>query len=74
VHDNMFSPRKGKQTAFVYGPEIYEKLISKDHILYKINGLVDFTFVNEECCNLYSKNLGRPVTNTPEIMLGSATV
>ena len=64
----MFSPRKGKQTTFVYGPEIYEKLVSRDHLLYKINELVDFTFINEECRNLYSESMGRPVTNTPEIM------
>ena len=70
----MFFPRKGKQTTFIYGPEIYEKLVSRDHLLYKINELVDFTFVNEECRNLYSESMGRPVTNTPEIMLRSAVV
>ena len=70
----MFSSRKGKQTTFVYGPEIYEKLVSRDHLLYKINESVDFSFINEECCNLYSENMGRPVTNTPEIMLRSAIV
>ena len=70
----MFSPRKGKQTTFVYGPEIYEKLVSKDHLLYKINDSVDFSFINEECRNLYSVNMGRPVTNTPEIMFRSAIV
>src|SRR5665647_3051680 len=70
----MFSPRKGKQTTFVYGPEIYEKLVSRDHILYKINESVDFTFINEKFCNLYSENMGRPVTNTPEIMFRSAVV
>jgi transposase, IS5 family len=70
----MFSPRKGKQTTFIYSPEIYEKLVSRDHLLYKINELVDFTFVNEECRNLYSVSMGRPVTNTPEIMLRSAVV
>ena len=70
----MFSPRKGKQTTFVYGPEIYEKLVSRDHLLYKINESVDFTFINEECRNLYSENMGRPVTNTPEIMFRSAIV
>jgi transposase, IS5 family len=70
----MFSPRKGKQTTFVYGPEIYEKLVPKDHILYKINELVDFSFINEECRDLYSKNMGRPVTNTPEMMFRSAIV
>src|SRR5665647_2391430 len=61
----MFSPIKGKQTTFVYGPEIYEKLVSRDHLLYKIN---------ESCCNLYSENMGRPVTNTPEIMFRSAII
>src|SRR5674536_371965 len=70
----MFSPIKGKQTTFVYGPEIYEKLVSRDHLLYKINESMDFTFINEECCNLYSENMGRPVTNTPEIMFRSAII
>jgi IS5 family transposase len=70
----MFSPRKGKQTTFVYGPEIYEKLVSRDHLLYKINESVDFSFINEECLNLYSASMGRPVTNTPEIMFRSAIV
>jgi len=66
--------RKGKQTTFVYGPEIYEKLVPKDHLLYKINELVDFSFINEECRDLYSENMGRPVTNTPEMMFRSAIV
>ena len=70
----MFSPKKGKQTTFVYVPEIYEKLVSRDHLLYKINESVDFTFINEKCRNLYSENMGRPVTNTPEIMFRSAIV
>src|SRR5674536_318881 len=70
----MFSPIKGKQTTFVYSPEIYEKLVSRDHLLYKINESMDFTFINEECCNLYSENMGRSVTNTPEIMFRSAII
>jgi len=70
----MFTPKKGKQTTFIYGPEIYEKLVSRDHLLYKINESVDFSFINEECRNLYSENMGRPVTNTPEIMFRSAIV
>jgi len=74
LSDNMYSPRKGKQSTFVYGPDIYKNLVSTNHRLYKINELVDFTFINEVCCNLYSKNMGRPVTNTPEIMIRSAVV
>ena len=43
-------------------------------IFYTRNESVDFTFINEECRNLYSENMGRPVTNTPEIMFRSAIV
>lgn len=70
----MYSVSNSKQTTFVYGPEIYEKLILKDHLLYKINEKIDFTFINEVCEDLYSSNKGRPVTNTPEMMLRSAVV
>src|SRR5680860_625261 len=74
LSDNMYSPIKGKQSTFVCSHDVYEKLVSTNHRLYKINELVDFTFINEVCCNLYSKNMGRPVTNTPEIMFRSAVV
>jgi transposase len=70
----MFRPRKGKQTTFIYGPEIYDKLVDKNHFFYKINESVDFSFINENCRDLYSENVGRPVTNTPEIMFRSAIV
>jgi len=58
----------------VYRPEIYDKLIPKDHILYKINQQIDFSFVNETCKDLYSQDIGRPVKNLPEIMFRSAIV
>jgi IS5 family transposase len=70
----MFPPWNHHQATFVYGPEIYDKLIPKDHILYKINQQVDFSFVNESCKDLYSKDQGRPVKNLPEIMFRSAIV
>lgn len=70
----MYHVSNSKQTTFVYGPEIYEKLILKDHLLYNINTNVDFSFINEVCEDLYPSNKGRPVTNTPEMMLRSAVV
>jgi transposase len=70
----MYSVPKSKQTTFIYGPEIYEKLILNDHLLYKINEQVDFSFINKTCEELYSSNKGRPVRNTPEMMLRSAVV
>ena len=70
----MYSPKNGRQTTFVYSPDVYKDLVPKDHFLYKVNELVDFSFVNEECRDLYSEKIGRPVTNTPEIMFRSAFV
>lgn len=70
----MFPLQNHHQATFVYGPEIYEKLIPEDHILYRINKQVDFSFVNEACKDLYSQDQGRPVKNLPEIMFRSAIV
>jgi len=70
----MFPPHNHYQATFVYGPEIYEKLVPEDHILCKINKQVDFSFVNEACKDLYSQNEGRPVKYKPEIMFRSAIV
>lgn len=70
----MYSVSKSNQTTFVYGPEVYEKLIMKDHLLFQINEKVDFSFINKMCEDLYCSNKGRPVTNTPEMMLRSAVV
>src|SRR4030066_2503737 len=70
----MFPMYNHHQATFVYGPEIYEKLIPEDHVLCKINKQVDFSFVNQTCKDLYSKNQGRPVIYLPEIMFRSAIV
>ena len=70
----MFPHRIQRQSRFVFGPDIYTKLIPETHILYKVNKCVDFSFVNEACRNLYSQNQGRPVKNFPETMFRSAIV
>ncbi len=70
----MFPFQNHHQATFVFGPSIYEKLVPIEHILYKINQQIDFSFVNEACKDLYSQDLGRPVKNLPEIMFRSAMV
>ena len=70
----MFPTTNHHQASFVYGPDIYENLIPKDHILYKINKQIDFSFVNDACKDLYSQNLGRPVEYLPEKMFRAAIV
>jgi len=69
----MFPRRIQRQSNFVFGPDIYRKLIPEDHIL-KINKCVDFSFVNKACRDLYSENQGRPVKNLPETMFRSAII
>ena len=39
--------------------ELYDLLISKDHLLRQINDLIDFSFVYEELVSKYSSNNGR---------------
>lgn len=63
-----------RQTTFIHGPTVYENLISEDHILYRINKLINFSFVNKACSDLCSLDSGRPVKNTPEMMFRSAIV
>jgi len=70
----MFPLWNHHQATFVFGPDIYDKLIPEDHLLYKINQQVDFSFVNEACKDLYSQDQGRPVKYLPEIMFRSAIV
>jgi IS5 family transposase len=70
----MFFIPKTSQTTFIYGPTVYENLIPEDNILCKINQVIDFSFVNEACSDLYSLDNGRPVKNTPEMMFRSAII
>lgn len=70
----MFPIRIQRQSNFMFGPDIYRKLIPEDHILCKINKCVDFSFVNKACMDLYSEDQGRPVKNLPETMFRSAIV
>jgi IS5 family transposase len=70
----MFPLWNHHQATFVYGPDIYDKLVPRDHILYRINQQIDFSFVNEACKDLYSLDQGRIVENMPELMFRSAIV
>ena len=70
----MFPLWNHHQATFVYGPDIYDKLVPRDHILYRINQQIDFSFVNAACKDLYSLDQGRPVKNFPELMFRSAIV
>ncbi len=57
-----------KETRFILSQDVYRKVISKDHLLNRINEEIDFSFVNQECKDMYDPEIGREVCNYPEMM------
>jgi len=64
----MVFKEEPKESIFVLSKDVYSKVISKDHLLYRINEEIDFSFVNEECKDIYDPKIGREVRNYPEMM------
>lgn len=62
----MLKPRS-PQNSF-YGSYLYDKIVPQDHLLRKINAVVDFSFVNELVKDCYTPDFGRPAKD-PEFML-----
>jgi transposase len=62
----MLKP-KSPQSSF-YGSYLYDRIIPQDHLLRKINQVVDFSFVNELVKDRYTPDFGRPAED-PEFML-----
>ena len=51
-----------------YGSYLYDKIVPSDHLLRKINQVVDFSFVNAMVKDRYTPDFGRPAED-PEFML-----
>jgi len=51
--------KESKQKDF-FDSYVYERLLPEKHILLDIKKIVDFSFVDEETKDLYSKTMGRP--------------
>lgn len=62
----MLKP-KSPQSSF-YGDYLYDRIVPQDHLLRKINRVVDFSFVNYLVKDRYTPNFGRPAED-PEFML-----
>jgi hypothetical protein len=50
---------KPPQSSF-YGSYLYDKIVPADHLLRKINQVVDFSFVHELVKDRYTPDFGRP--------------
>jgi transposase len=62
----MLKP-KPPQTSF-YGDYLYDRIVPQDHLLRKINQVVDFSFINDIVKDRYNPDFGRPAED-PEFML-----
>ena len=58
---------KPPQASFL-GNWIYDRIVPKDHLLRKINAVVDFSFVTDLVKDRYTPDFGRPAED-PEFML-----
>jgi transposase len=58
---------KPPQNSF-YGSYLYDKIVPADHLLRKINQVVDFSFIHEMVRDRYTPDFGRPAED-PEFML-----
>ena len=58
--------KESKQKDF-FDSYVYERLLPEKHILLDIKNTVDFSFVDEETKDLYSKTMGRP-SFPPEVL------
>jgi len=58
---------KSPQSSF-YGSYLYDRIVPADHLLRKINQVVDFSFVNDLVKDRYTPDFGRPAED-PEFML-----
>lgn len=58
---------KSPQSSF-YGSYLYDSIVPEDHLLRKINQVVDFSFVHDLVKDRYIPNFGRPAED-PEFML-----
>ena len=62
----MLKP-KSPQESF-YGSYLYDRIVPVDHLLRKINQVVDFSFAEQILKDRYNANIGRPAED-PEFML-----
>ena len=58
---------KPPQSSF-YGSYLYDRIVPQDHLLRKINQVVDFSFVKDLVKDRYTPDFGRPAED-PEFML-----
>lgn len=60
--------KEPNETRLIFSRDIFKKKVPKDHLLYRIDQEIDFSFINDMCKDMYCPDKGRPVVNFPEMM------
>lgn len=53
----MLKPKSPQTSFFVSGTYLYDKIVPADHLLRKINAVVDFSFVTELVKDRYTPGI-----------------
>ncbi|MFC1934217.1 IS1182 family transposase [Chloroflexota bacterium] len=64
----MLRPKSPQTSFFMSGNYLYDRIVPVDHLLRKINQVVDFSFVHDLVKDRYTPDFGRPAED-PEFML-----
>ncbi len=64
----MLKPKTSQTSFFMSGSYLYDRIVPQDHLLRKINAVVDFSFVNDLVKDRYTTDFGRPAED-PEFTL-----
>jgi transposase len=62
----MLKPKSPQESFF--GSYLYDRIVPIDHLLRKINQVVDFTFADQIFADRYNEDIGRPAED-PQFML-----
>ena len=62
----MLKPKLAQESF--YGSYLYDRIVPQDHLLRKINAVVDLSFVNDLVKDRYTRDFGRPAED-PQFML-----
>ncbi len=56
----MLKPKIPQTSFFISDSYLYDRIVPQDHLLRKINAVVDFSFVNDLVKDRYIPDFGRP--------------
>jgi hypothetical protein len=66
--------RPGSPQETFYGSYLYDKIVPEDHLLRKINQVVDFSFVHDLVKDRYTPDFGRPAGLSPGRVLSGVRI